>query len=222
MISASGVSPGSITAKNTANIAAIDLSETTITLTGERSELNELKNINSATLIYLPATANVTGTNIVSFSDEDGRFNCPDYEITDGNACIIPHEFYASEAKLNRTFMADKKCTICLPYAFKAEGGTFYKFTGISNGKVQMTAQEDGSDLEANTPYIFVPGNDEDALTTEKQVLVKVGDARTENAAFDFTFVGTYENTKWDNPVGIYGFAAEENGIATFGYKFNL
>lgn len=200
------------TANNTENVAAIDLSETAVTLEGKREEILALKNINEATLVYLPTTANVTGTNIITKSGtgNEATYKCVDYQLYDGKQSIVPHDFTAETATLNREFTADKRCTVCLPYAFTATGGTYYKFTGINNGKVQMTAQEDGTKLDANTPYIFVPNSGTDAISAT-DVEVSISDTpQTENADAQFAFIGTYEQIEWDSPEGIYGFAAEE------------
>lgn len=203
------------TAANTANLAAIDLSATAITLSGERSSISALKNINEATLIYLPATANVTGTNVVTMTSNG--FVCDDYQISDGNTCAVPHDFTATSATMNRTFIADKKSTVCLPFSFTAAGGTFYKFTGINDGKVQMTAQQDGSTLDANTPYIFEPENGTQTIAAEN-VGVSISDApQTDNMEAQYSFIGTYQPIVWENPVGIYGFAAEAQGPTSIG-----
>lgn len=205
------------TAANTEDVAAIDLSETAITLTGVRSEIAALQNISESTLVYLPSTANVTGTNVVTKSVDDDTYTCEDYQMTDGKEVAIPHEFTATEATMNRTFTANKKCTVCLPYAFKATGGTFYKFTGINNGKVQMTAQEDGSVLEANTPYIFEPSEGTTAITSQNVEVSIIEAPQTENTDAHFTFKGTYEKLVWESPVGIYGFAAQQQGMTEIG-----
>lgn len=205
------------TAANTEDVAAIDLSETAITLTGVRSEIAALQNISESTLVYLPSTANVTGTNVVKKSVDDDTYICEDYQMTDGKEVAIPHEFTATEATMNRTFTANKKCTVCLPYAFKATGGTFYKFTGINNGKVQMTAQEDGSVLEANTPYIFEPSEGTTAIISQNVEVSIIDAPQTENSDAHFTFKGTYEKLVWESPVGIYGFAAQQQGMTEIG-----
>ena len=206
------------TEDNTANVSSIDLSETQVTLDGNRSTNDVLKVIPENTLIYVPETSTVTGTNVVKKTGEgDGAtYNCENYEVVDGAETTIPHSFTAGTAKLERNFTAGKKCTVCLPYDFEAEGGTFYKFTGISNGKVQMT-QQTGL-LPKNTPYIFVPESDATETAVAENVEVKInGIPETVNDESNFKFTGTYEHLNWEAPSGIYGFAAEENGLATVG-----
>lgn len=204
------------TAENTANVAAIDLSETAVNWGTASEPVNReavpaLQNINEATLVYLPETANVTGTNVVTKSVTGGsaKYACSDFQVTDGKTIAVPHEFTATSAKLNRTFTADRKCTVCLPYNFTATGGTFYEFTGINNGKVQMTAKADGATLNGNTPYIFVPNNGADGISAQN-VEVRIDAPETKNTAAQFTFIGTFNKMVWDYPEGIYGFAAED------------
>ena len=206
------------TAENTANVGAIDLSETKINLTGERGEIPALKNINSATLVYVPSTASVTGTNVVTSSGACTDYQVFDSQLSNGKPCEVPKTFTADKATLNRTFTASQKCTVCLPYSFARTGGKFYKFVGISGGKVQM-AEQTTDMLEANTPYIFEPSANADGITTNTgTIAVSISDApNTEVSSASFTFKGTYEKIEWTNPTGIYGFAAEDKDGATVG-----
>lgn len=211
------------TVENTATVGAIDLSGTAIAVSGDRSAIPELKNINPATLVYVPSTA-VTGTNVVTKTGtgDNATYGCTDYQVydqkleEDGLACSVPHDFHADNATLVREFTSNVKCTVCLPYPFKATGGTFYYFKGISGNTVQMQAVQDGETLEANTPYIFEPASNMDNLSATS-VDVSISNApQTENTEANFTFVGTYKTIVWDNPRGIYGFAAEGTSRGQF------
>lgn len=195
-------------------IAAVDFTDSDLSLTGDRTTHVMLKDIPAEMLIYLPATSDVSGINVVTKQD-DGSFVCNDYQITDGKACGVPYPFNAVAAKINRQFVADKKCTVCLPYDLPAVGGTFYMFTGVEDGKVKMT-QQTGT-LQANTPYIFIPNENVSELAATN-VVVSISDApQTVNEAAQFSFIGTFRPIVWDAPIGIYGFAAEEDGISTVG-----
>ena len=206
------IAEGTFTEENTANVTSIDLSETAVTFDGTtRETIDELKNINEATLIYLPSTAHVTGTNVVTKTGTgtDATYTCNDYQIKDGQESSVPHAFTAAQAKITRTFTSGVKCTVCLPYQFTASGGSFYKFTGISDGKVQMTEQT--GILDANTPYIFVPSSDATEGASASNVTVSISDApETVDAANKFTFKGIFEKIVWDESTseGVYGFAA--------------
>ena len=219
------IAAGTFTAENTAHVSSIDLSETAVnwgteTEPAKRDEVPALENIDESTLIYLPSTANVTGTNVVvkSGSGSTATYTCSDFQVDnekleDGKSVVVPKKFTAAKAELKRTFTADKKCTVCLPYDFTAPtGGKFFVFNGISGGKVQM---KEVTELKANVPYIFQPAGD--SSITGENVEVSISDApQTENGA-DFAFVGTYEEIIWTNPEGIYGFAAEDKDGSTVG-----
>ena len=211
------------TVENTATVGAIDLSGTAIAVSGDRSAIPELKNINPATLVYVPSTA-VTGTNVVAKTGtgDNATYGCTDYQVydqkleEDGLACAVPHDFHADQATLVREFTSNVKCTVCLPYPFKATGGTFYYFKGISGNTVQMQAVEAGATLEANTPYIFEPSSNMGNLSATNVDVAISNAPQTENAEANFTFVGTYKTIVWDNPRGIYGFAAEGTSRGQF------
>ena len=80
-----------------------------------------------------------------------------------------------------------------------------------------MTAQQDGSALEANTPYIFEPASGTQTIAAEN-VVVSISDApQTDNMEAQYSFIGTYQPIVWENPVGIYGFAAEAQGPTSIG-----
>ena len=215
------IAEGTFTEENTANVTSIDLSETAVTFDGTtRETIDELKNINEATLIYLPSTANVTGTNVVTKggTTDEPTYTCDDYQIKDGQESSVPHAFTAAQAKITRTFTSGVKCTVCLPYQFTASGGSFYQFTGISDGMVEMTEQT--GTLDANTPYIFVPSSDATEGASASNVTVSISDApETVDAANHFTFKGTFEKTIWDEATaeGIYGFAANAQDGAEVG-----
>lgn len=217
-IPVTSITDDTFTAENTANVGAIDLSETKINLTGNREEIPALQNINSATLVYMPSTANVTGTNVITSSGTCTDYQVFDSQLSNGKPCEVPKTFTADKATLNRTFRASQKCTVCLPYSFARTGGKFYKFVGISGGKVQM-AEQTTDMLEANTPYIFEPSAIADGITTNTgTIAVSISDApNTEVSSASFTFKGTYEKIEWTNPTGIYGFAAEDKDGATVG-----
>lgn len=203
----------SITGKTA--IKAIDLSATSVTGIAVNRESGIFNGFGKETIIYLPSGTDNTA---------EGQKNvviggtCSDFEMGDGESYSIPasRSFTATSASFKRTFTADQKCTVCLPYPFTATGGTFYEFTGIVDNQVQMTAKTDGSPLSANTPYIFMPNPSSESITASN-VIISMSDApKTENTTFNF--VGTYESKVWNEaPSGIYGFSAEAGYGATAG-----
>ncbi|MBE6270988.1 MAG: hypothetical protein E7101_08560 [Prevotella ruminicola] len=112
----------------------------------------------------------------------------------------------------NRAFTASKPSTICLPFDYtKKEGdGSFYAFTSIehSGDEYIATMTEPGTTtLTANTPYLYLPsatGNVEFSGTPTTAI------AAGTTTSDDWTFLGTYDEVKWDTaPTGIYGFSAQ-------------
>ena len=230
------IASGAFTVDNSKDLKSVDLSATQVALTGDvRAEGSPLENIPTDALIYLPSTSSeATGTNVIihsatTYTEDEAykNYTCAVFQLSGQDAdnkaaSVIPLPFKATTAKLNRTFTANKKCTVCLPYAFTATGGTFYTFTGISDGKVQMTAVTSGTTLQANTPYIFEPSGT--ALADAENVKISIVDApATTNDAF--TFKGTYKHIDWTNDnlgSGTYAFAAEDKDGAQIGQFVKL
>ena len=198
-------------------IKAIDLSSTSVTNIAVNRESGIFKGFGKETIIYLPFG---TGNTAESQKNVVIGGTCSDFEMGDGEAYSIPasKSFTATSASFKRTFTADQKCTVCLPYQFTATGGTFYEYTGIVDNQVQMTAKEANTTLSANTPYIFEPSSGATEILATN-VTVSMDDApKTENATYKFNFVGTYESKVWNEaPSGIYGYAAEAVSGATAG-----
>ena len=109
----------------------------------------------------------------------------------------IPCDLEVNDVQFNRTFTKDKKTCICWPFAVTQEKantlGTFYKFTGVTEGKIEMTQVTTGG-LEANKPYIFEPGSDLTDIDFGTQTL-KAGGAQA--IGNGFTFKGIYDRVKW-------------------------
>ena len=121
---------------------------------------------------------------------------------------------------LKRAFTAGKKQTVCLPFAPEAllSLGKVWEFTGISDGKVEMTERTSG--LKANTPYIFEPTGAIDAATGIAMGAVSINygsDPKTKKTSAGFTFHGTYEEKTWEADEAevtngtIYGFMMQDN-----------
>ena len=145
-----------------------------------------------------------------------------------GAELVVPENalwYTSNAAKLNRTYSSGVKCTVCLPFSISASNasamGDFYKFSGIEGGKVVM--EKVTGDIEANTPYIFVPSSAQTGIgaTSPSPLTVNFGASpQTENATDKFTFIGTYEPITWDTaPTGIYGFAVAKGDGGADGFE---
>lgn len=139
--------------------------------------------------------------NGVTLTDGD---NLSALETFAGKTCTVAY---------SRSFTAGMSSTVCLPFAFaKGSVGTFYTFTGISKSGSEYIAdmtEYTGDNLEANTPYLFLPsatGNVDFGGTYEIPASLTAG----ETESGDWTFLGTYETVSWtEAPTGIYGFSAQ-------------
>lgn len=139
--------------------------------------------------------------NGVTLTDGD---NLSALETFAGKTCAVAY---------SRSFTAGMSSTVCLPFAFaKGSVGTFYTFTGISKSGSEYIAdmtEYTGDNLEANTPYLFLPsatGNVDFGGTYAIPASLTAGST----VSGDWTFLGTYETVSWtEAPTGIYGFSAQ-------------
>ena len=192
-------------------LAYIDLSATSITgLTVSRSA-GPFSGVDANTFIYVPAGNTTTEPNVVIGS------TCASMQLDgDGtHAFRTAKAFTATEATLNRTFTADRRGTLYLPFAVAQSTadalGRFYRFDGISGTTVNMTQVTEGG-LKANTPYIFVPAGSVSKISTTVAAVKTAGPAT-------LNFVGTYERITWlTDQSDVYCFAGDE----TDGFKVGM
>lgn len=132
---------------------------------------------------------------------------------------------------LNRTFSGGQSSTVCLPFPVSSDqaaaAGTFYEFTGVdktSSPTWTVNIQAITTGLEANTPYLFIPGGtagaDRDVMFCG---IVPTGFSETsaghadvaDAAAGSWSYIGTHQAKVWDadhntEEIGsVYGFAAQ-------------
>ena len=143
-----------------------------------------------------------------------------------------------------RTFNCGVASTVCLPFdieaAQAAEAGTFYTFVGIdkTGEKWEVVMQQTGSeanvvteDLDANKPYLFIPGTPSGKSAGDANEITFSGKGKTtvagqtdweETSVGTWTFQGVYESIKWTHNTSdpeynstheanlgkVYGFAA--------------
>ena len=161
-------------------------------------------------------------------------------ESTTPHTVNVPQPVEVDHVSIDRTFEAGKACTLYLPFSIAADkiaGGTFNTFTGVDTSNpsewIVQYSPVDG-DIEANTPYIFLPNSTNGGKITvnngsDKVSVCTANQHTTEKGQWDF--IGTYERIKWTHNTAdpeydsyreaeigsIYGFAAEEKSGATVG-----
>jgi hypothetical protein len=176
--------------------------------------------MNPNCLYYLPASAGLSGENIVSLDS----YEAENVTLTDDYTYDCPVPFHTDEIKYvhNPSVWADGSAgweTICLPFepdSYKASErgyispimlgstGDFWlrKFVGASSDAVHFASTLDGR-MEANTPYLVAfPGSSMGTGHLEGQTITFQGhDAyiavtrQPEIQKNDFVFVGNYDTT---------------------------
>ena len=161
-------------------------------------------------------------------------------ESTTPHTVNVPQPVEVDHVSIDRTFEAGKACTLYLPFSIAADkitGGTFNTFTGVdTSNPTEWIVQYSpvAGDIEANTPYIFLPNSSNGGKITvnngsDKVSICTANPHTTEKGQWDF--IGTYERIKWTHNTSdpeydsyreaeigsIYGFAAEEKSGATVG-----
>lgn len=205
------------------NIDYIDLSTTaiqgfgTVVATSRSSQAQTpvgrldglLEGFNDHTLVFLPEGNNDGGYNNIII---DGV--CNSLLLDTGYSFCTPYDFTAANATIDRTFTQGRATAIMLPFdvsAFDAnELGTFHRFNKMENNVVLFDKAELGQ-IEANTPYVFLPDATE---LTAHNVAVKTIDSN--DPALSDVFFGTYTKQQapartfslvpWSTPNGmVYG-----------------
>ena len=161
-------------------------------------------------------------------------------ESTTPHTVNVPQPVEVDHVSIDRTFEAGKACTLYLPFSIAADkiaGGTFNTFTGVDTSNPTewiVLYSPVAGDIEANTPYIFLPNGTNGGKITvnngsDKVSICTANPHTTEKDQWDF--IGTYERIKWTHNTSdpeydsyreaeigsIYGFAAEEKSGATVG-----
>ena len=142
----------------------------------------------------------------------------------------ITETYEVDRVELLRTFTPDdngiySNVTMVLPFAVKASeynGGTFYEFGGVSNesGVWTATMPKVTGDLAANTPYIFVPSDNQLTFTFTGKVVLQTTQeiVSSETSADGWTFKGVYKRQEWGVDHGKHDyFFVNRNTTATNG-----
>ncbi len=158
------------------------------------------------------------------------------FSFTTEDEVSIPVNVTVDNVTIDRTFTADKACTLYLPFsiaASKVSGGKFHTFTSVDETKNpwKVIYTEVTGDIAANTPYIFLPDNTNGGKITvnngEDKITVSTANPNTtHDAGNNWEFIGTHKRIKWTKDTSdpeysatreaeigsVYGFAAVEKG----------
>lgn len=156
------------------------------------------------------------------------------------NKVSIPVTVEVDHVDVERTYEANKASTVYLPFTIaldKVSGGKFHTFTGVNEGTepwtVTYTEVPTDGNIEANTPYIFLPNGGKITVNNgSDKITVGTSIASTpQTATGGWEFIGTYEPIKWTTNTSdpeynatraaeigsIFGFAAQDASDATVG-----
>ncbi|MBQ3617626.1 MAG: BspA family leucine-rich repeat surface protein [Bacteroidales bacterium] len=146
-----------------------------------------------------------------------------DFADGSGAALIIDKEIKVDALTFNRKFTNGVTATVMFPFGFTAGNnikGTFHTITKVgpdNNGVWTAELSEAITDIKANTPYIFYPTADIDAITFSNITLVPTNGTLTNGDANGWQLHGVYSKKIWpEDSKTEYGFAAvkvEEDNI---------
>ena len=148
------------------------------------------------------------------------------------HAVSIPKAVEVDHVDIQRTFIGGKASTLYLPFEMevsKMSGGTFHTLTGVDETTTPWTvkyseALDASFELQANTPYIFLPNGSNGGKMTvnngKDKVSVSTANPHT-TAQGVWEFIGTHSPIVWQGghaDLGrVFGFAAEEKNGCEIG-----
>lgn len=127
------------------------------------------------TLIYLPASCDVTGQNLVN--TQNGTKTCEDLKVFDKKYWANKYAFTTRKMSYTRDYSGYEdglvKTTVALPFPIDADHaatlGTFYEYRGVSNGIARFAPV---SSTTAYLPYMFKPVADAIAFESATDVTI--------------------------------------------------
>ncbi len=178
----------------------------------------------SNSFVYLPKT--YTGTkpkggiddNETNIAYWDGaKWVCPRFQIEDGSAINLKYDVTAEKVIYQRSgISASTAYSVCLPWApqtsYSADGfsGKYYQLNGVSGSTIYFS---EVAEPEANTPYLFITGDDWTASYYEmngeyyseaQNVALKATPAEMSITKNGYKMTGTFAELDKDSTAGKY------------------
>ncbi|MBR4268594.1 MAG: hypothetical protein IKQ47_02265 [Prevotella sp.] len=126
----------------------------------------------------------------------------------------IPTAITVDDVKYNRTFTVGKAVTIMLPFDFTRSritlagsnenpSGKFYEFAGMNGSTPVMEDANEVTEMKANTPYLYIPGETTDYWYIENgggiNIFTEGYDGGTKVTEYDgYELRGTYTEKVWE------------------------
>jgi len=174
--------------------------------------------------VYLPKTYTGTKPNGDIYDNEtniaywDGaKWVCPRFEIGDHSAINLKYDVTAEKVIYQRSgISASTAYSVCLPWApqtsYSADGfsGKYYQLNGVSGSTIYFS---EVAEPEANTPYLFITGDDWTASRYEmngeyyseaQNVALKATPAEMSITKNGYKMAGTFAELDKDETAGKY------------------
>ena len=157
-------------------------------------------------------------TNYV-FTDNSDAATCPDYQFDAAKAVVLPYGFTATKATATRSFAAQQKSTMYLPFAIgetdAAELGKFYEFDKVDGDVVSFKS---ATATEGGKAYLFEPASNlTEIVANDVAVVATAADETTEGLK------GVYEETViTDGLDKIYFWAAADGAFSNATSKLTV
>lgn len=156
----------------------------------------------------------ITAKNTAQFANTNNKIVdgvCANLVLTDGAGQASGYGFHNSTAftatnvTYDRSFAADTRLTVCLPYVPIGYNGKFYELSNVTEESLIFSSVETP---QANTPYVFVAGEGGSSLNASN-VTVPITPNEMKGGEIEGHYmVGVFNNTPVQN---IYGFTKSGN-----------
>ena len=153
---------------------------------------------------------------------DNGTTKSATLDASQESTISITSDVVVNAVELNRDFTANQPATVMLPFSLgtgqTVNGGSFYKFSGVTKDGDEWKAQfTQVATLKANTPYLFMPSATGQMTFNLNGGTVTLNTTTTGDAgstASNWEFRGTYQKVQWDGTASdpsdlskTYGFA---------------
>ena len=133
--------------------------------------------------------------------DQNGKTAVIDGAYTGADAFVINDKIEDISVTFTREFSNGTPSTIILPFAIgkgQYSGGTFYKFKGvIPEDGDWISVMESVEDVDAHTPYLFVPDGNTFEITGTVTIEATTAAEVPSEKLNGWTFIGVYQRKRW-------------------------
>ena len=203
-------------------VTVIDLSGTEVTNVIVDRTNGLFKGFSENTLIILPDGAG----NVAVEGEKNVVIGgvCTELVVSERKDFFTPVAFKVKHVVFDRIFTPSVPATVYLPFSIPTDEagklGLFHTFKEISSNGTAIFNSAEVGEIQANTPYIFIPK----AIITAIDIRDESGNINVEvtgsSVGTNGYLIGTTSVIVWDEnnvPTNIYGFAAEKRDNVSIG-----